>query len=219
MTALTPAVVDLWYERGLARHASNDEQLQWAALSQTIDSSGVLDGIFHSPEALAYVIPVMRLHLGINQVVSMSDPNNDIDTSPQSQFWNEVNDLRGGASLLGAAQKIVQSSDFRIEYGTTQMSAPLIVAFYNHILERTPSSGEITAWLNTGLDTAHVFVGFTESAEAKYMNAPFIDAYLQGATQAGRSPELPGPGYDALWHQKYDAIVLGITDTHHVGGA
>jgi hypothetical protein len=163
----TASQIDTTYLEVLARHATSNEQIEWAALSES-DGQRVDDLIIQIPEVAILVDPVIRLYLGaFNRFPDAQDPNGNFDTGPQSGFWVNVNALRNGASVLDLAQAFVTSQEFHSLYGTTQVDADLITAFYSHILDRNPTFAEISAWQNTGLDAAHILVGFTESAEFK----------------------------------------------------
>jgi hypothetical protein len=164
----TASQIDTTYLEVLARHATSNEQIEWAALSEAEMGQRVDDLIIQIPEVATLVDPVIRLYLGaFNRFPDAQDPNADFDTGPQSGFWVNVNALRNGASVLDLAEAFVTSQEFHSLYGTTEVDADLITAFYSHILGRNPTFAEISAWQNTGLDAAHILVGFTESAEFK----------------------------------------------------
>jgi hypothetical protein len=160
--------VDRTYLEVLARHATSDEQIEWSALSQSEMGHRVDEQIIQIPEVTILVDPVIRLYLGaFNRFPDAQAPNGDFDTGAHSGFWINVNALRDGASVLDLAQAFVASQEFYSLYGKTQVDADLITAFYSHILGRNPTFAEISAWQETGLDAAHILVGFTESAEFK----------------------------------------------------
>jgi hypothetical protein len=170
--AETTTQIDQTYLEVLARHATSEEQLEWAALSQLLGQH-VDDQITQIPEAIDFVDPVIRLYMGaFNRFPDAFDPNGDFDTGAQSGFWVNVNALRNGADV---AQAFVASPEFQSLYGTTQVSAGLITAFYSHILARAPSSAEISAWQESGLDAAHILVGFTESIEFKALSQSAVN--------------------------------------------
>jgi hypothetical protein len=167
----TAGQIDTTYLEVLARHATSDEQIEWADLSQSEMGQRVDHLIIQIPEVATLVDPVMRLYLGaFNRFPDAGDPSGNFDTGPQSGFWVNVNALRNGASVLDLAEAFITSQEFHSLYGTTQVDADLITAFYSHILGRNPTFAEISAWQNTGLDAAHILVGFTESAEFKVVS-------------------------------------------------
>ena len=170
--AETTIQIDQTYLEVLARHATSDEQLQWAALSQSLGQH-VDDQIIQVPEAVDFVDPVIRLYMGaFNRFPDALDPNGNFDTGAQSGFWVNVNAMRNGVDV---AQAFVASPEFQSIYGTTQVSAGLIIEFYIHILGRDPSTSEVSAWQNSGLDAAHILVGFTESVEFKALSQSAVN--------------------------------------------
>jgi hypothetical protein len=209
--------IDLFYQRTLARHASIDEQLQWSALSTSLDTSTIVRLIDDTPEATTYVDPVFRLYLGaFGRVPDWHNPDgpNNFDTGSNSGFWTNVNALRSGIGIVGLAEAFVASNEFHQMYGTTQVVAPLIVAFYQHVLDRSPSSDEVSAWLNTGLDAAHILVGFTESIENKNFQAFFTEGKKeQISTTDAYHPDDDMPLPFDLLHPGHHSAVVGIAET------
>jgi hypothetical protein len=157
------------------------------------------------------------------------DPNENIDSGAQSGYWTNVNALRNGLTLTELAEAFVASPEFRAVHGATQLESALIIDMYHMIPQRSPSSAEIAAWMNKGLDTAHVMLGITESTEAKDFAAwkavEFSKAvattsfdsehsassfFLAGplVASAFRPSPRPGGAYDANAH------IVGIVDDH-----
>jgi hypothetical protein len=186
--------VDFWYLGGLGRHASVAEEDAWMALSETVPNDKVLGLIVDSTEAANFVDPVVRLYQGAFALLpDWRDPNNDFDTGPQSGFWTNINALRSGMSIADLAQAFVASREFQEHYGSREVTAALITAFYHNVLQRDPESSEIAAWINTGQDAAHILIGFTESTEMKTLTADVLH-YWKTATAGGHDFEpLPPP--------------------------
>src|SRR5579871_848979 len=161
----TPQQVDQFYLGSLARHANADEQGAWVALSESSNVDIALS-IVRSPEAVADADPVERLYMGaFGRFADAVDPDGNYDTGQVSGYWVNVNALRNGMSIDSLAESFVGTSEFTQHYGSTTVTAALVAGFYWNVLGRVGSSDEIGAWLNTGLDAAHILVGFTESDE------------------------------------------------------
>jgi hypothetical protein len=115
-------------------------------------------------------------------------------------------------------------------HGSTQLEAPIIIDLYRTFLQRSPSTGEVAAWMNAGLDTAHVMLGITESIESKdFASWKAVEAAKQVATDGFSSEHSesqwffigglppsnlfypsprPGGAYDQSVH------VVGVADDH-----
>ena len=193
--ALTAAQIDLKFEEVLSRHATAAEQAAFAALSVNPTSGATRSRHFDAAGSNNLVDPLIRLYQGaFGRLPDTIDPNGNVDTAPQSGFWVNTNALRSGVSLLGLAQAFVVSAEFNTLYGSTSVTAGLITAFYEHILARDPSSAEVAAWLATGLDAAHILIGFTQSIEFIARSQASVDAF-KDALAEGLHPSgaLQGP--------------------------
>ena len=93
---------------------------------------------------------------------------------------------------MGLAEAFVVSAEFQQTYGTTAVTPALITAFYEHILGRDPSSAEVAAWQATGLDAAHILIGFTQSTEFIARSQTSVDAF-KVALADGQHPAGPLP--------------------------
>jgi hypothetical protein len=209
----TAEEVDQFYLGSLARHASVDEQLSWAALSQSPDLDiGLL--IAQSPEAVAYADPVERLYMGaFGRFADAVDPDGNFDGGQPSGYWVNVNAVRNGLSIGDLAEVFVGTQEFQLHYGTTVVSSALVVSFYENILGRAPTSDETSAWLNSGLDAAHILVGFTESAEFKANSQQIVDGLVLAAGH-GHEPE-PFPADLTISHSA--AVVgIGVDSSNHL---
>ena len=187
MMPYSQAQIDLFHLRALGRHATIDEQIQWSALSNQVDEPTFQRLFVDTPEANSLFDPVFRLYAGaFGRVPDWHSPDgpNDFDSSVHSGLWVNINALRSGLSIVDLARAFVASDEFHHMYGTTEVSAGLIVAFYNNVLDRAPSAAEISAWLETGLDAGQILAGFTESPENQVRLAAFADGKMsQIATQ------------------------------------
>lgn len=205
--ALTKAQIDLRYHEVLARHATEAEQVQFAALSATESTAQIDLDIATLPEATQFVDPVIRLYQGaFGRLPDTVDPdgsnlaayeNGDITNQlgHVSGFEANVDALRSGISLLALAQAFVASAEFAGIYGSTAVTPALITAYYQHILQRDPSSAEVAAWQATGLNAAQILIGFTQSAEfiTKSQQAvnDFKVALAEGLHPSGPLPIAP----------------------------
>jgi hypothetical protein len=211
----TAEQVDQFYLGSLARHASLDEQLSWSALSQS-STFDIGLSIAQSPEAATYADPVERLYMGaFGRFADAVDPDGNYDAGQPSGYWVNVSALRNGMSIGGLAEDFVGTAEFQAHYGTNAVSPVLIVSFYQNILGRLPSSAETTAWLNSGLDAAHILIGFTESAEFKANSQQIVDGLVLAAGH-GHEPE-PFPADLTIAHGS--AAILGVSAdlTTHTG--
>ncbi len=185
------------------------EQHAFSALSLSETTAQIEADISTLPEATRFGDPLVRLYQGaFGRLPDTIDPNGNFDTGAQSGFWVNMNALRGGVSLLCMSQAFVASGEFHTFYGTTTVTPALITAFYQHILGRDPSSAEVAAWQATGLDAAHILVGFTQSAEFIARSQASVDAF-KIALANGEHPSgpLPPPPPE-----------LTLTPIHDLGG-
>ena len=192
-TALTQAQIDLMYEEVLSRHATAAEKAAFSSLANTESTAQIESDIATLPEATTLVDPLVRLYQGaFGRLPDTIDPNGNFDTGAQSGFWVNTNALRSGLTLVQMAQAFVASAEFTAQYGTTSVTPALITAFYQHILGRDPSSAEVGAWQATGLDAAHVLLGFTQSTEFIARSQGSVDAF-KVALANGLHPSGPLP--------------------------
>ncbi|WP_158268065.1 DUF4214 domain-containing protein [Bradyrhizobium sp. MOS002] len=207
--ALSKSDIDLIYLEVLARHASSAEQSTFAALSNSESTTQIRSDIGTLPEASAFVDPIVRLYQGaFGRVPESIDPNGNFDTGAQSGFWVNVNALRTGVTLLALAESFTTSGEFLTLYGSNSVTPALITAYYQHILNRDPSSSEVAAWQATHLDAAQILLGFTQSAEFIAKSQASVDTYKL-ALASGQHPAggLPPPPAD-----------ITLTSDHDLGG-
>ena len=242
--ALTKAKIDLMYLEVLARHATVAEQDAFSALSNDFPSVQIERDIITLPEATILVDPLIRLYQGaFGRLPDTIDPNGNFDIAGQSGYWVNVNAARSGIGLLGLARAFVVSSEFKDLYGTIEVTPALITAFYQHILDRAPSSAEVAAWVATRLDAASLLLGFTQSVEFIARSQVSVDQFKfdlsNGLHPSG--PLLPPPpeftlesdvavvdegssviftlqGPQAAAGQTLSYVIAGLTETDVVGG-
>ena len=211
--ALTTGQIDVMYEEVLARHATAAEAQAFSALSVSQSTLQIETDIATLPEATQFVDPIIRLYQGA--FGRLPDTNLSFG-SPASGFWVNVNAFRSGVSLVSMAEAFVASAEFSALYGTTAVTPVLITAFYQHILGRAPSSGEVAAWQATGLDAAHILLGFTQSTEFVHSSQPFVDAakveLAQGQVLHGPLPS-PGPAVTLVSDHDATGVNEGSTVT------
>jgi hypothetical protein len=194
--SLTSSQINVFYEELLARQATAAEQAAFVALSQTQSTANIEHAIETLPEVANLVDPVIRLYQGAFGRVP--DTVGNFGGPGSSGFWVNVNALRNGISLQNLAEAFTVSAEFIAIYGTNAVTPALIQAYYHHILNRDGSTAEVNSWLNSGLDAAHILIGFTQSAEYIAASQPqllaFKTAVLNGQHPAGGLPPAP-PSY------------------------
>ncbi|WP_298884014.1 DUF4214 domain-containing protein [uncultured Bradyrhizobium sp.] len=161
------------YQHILFRGASTAELSAWSGLET---NSEVIAGIEHSPEALLYVDPLIRLYQGaFNRTPDVSGLGANVDAMRD-----------GHHSLYDMANAFVHSTEFTNTYGSLS-DAQYVEQLYHNVLNRVGTQTEVDNWLATGLDRAHILVGFTESAEFIASSASGLQTYLDQIA-AGQQP-------------------------------
>ncbi|PSO26030.1 DUF4214 domain-containing protein [Bradyrhizobium sp. MOS002] len=161
------------YQHILFRGASASELSAWSALET---NSEVIAGIEHSPEALLYVDPVIRLYQGaFNRTPDVAGLGANVDTMRD-----------GHHSIYEMANAFVHSAEFTNTYGALS-DAQYVEQLYHNVLNRVGTQAEVDSWLATGLDRGHILVGFTESAEFISNSANGLQNYLDQIA-AGQQP-------------------------------
>jgi hypothetical protein len=180
-------LIDHWYTILYARHATADEEIQWSALSRTED---IRTEIGNTGEAAQYIDPVLRLYIAaFGRAPDVADPNGDFDTGPQSGYWTNVNALRNGMSLGELAEAFVGSAEWKQLHGSSALTEANIIGLYHFFLQRSVSSAEISAWMHSGADMAHVLIGISESTEARDFAAWKITDALKFSTTLQPHPD------------------------------
>jgi hypothetical protein len=230
--ALTNQDIDLFYLEVLARHATQAEQATFAALSNSESSAQIRADIATLPEATTFVDPVIRLYQGaFGRVPDTADPQGDtvaaFDTGATSGYWANVNAYRSGISLLALAEAFTHSQEFINLYGSSNVTAALITAYYQHILGRDPASTEVSAWLNAKdsaghpLDAAQILLGFTQSTEYIGRSQASIDTFkanLAAGIHAGGGLVIPSDYTLTSDHDAAGSVDEGHTITYTLKG-
>ena len=161
---VSASVVTTDYQEILFRSPATAEAAAWSNLDTNAE---VLAGIEHSPEALTFVDPLIRLYQGA------------FDRAPdESGLAANVNVMRDGhISLDDMANAFVHSAEFVSTYGALN-DDQYVEQLYHNVLGRVGSQAEVDAWLDTGLDRAHILVGFTELNEFMSDSATGVQHYL-----------------------------------------
>jgi hypothetical protein len=161
------------YQDLLFRDPGAAEVSAWSSLDTNTE---VVAGIEHSPEALTFVDPLIRLYQGAFDRVA------DVPG-----LESNVNTMRDGhLSIYDMANAFVHSAEFTQTYGSLT-DEQYVEQLYHNVLGRTGSQAEVNAWLNTGADRAHILVGFTESSEFINNSADDVQHYLDQLA-AGQPP-------------------------------
>ena len=90
-------------------------------------------------------------------------------------FW--VSQVDKGTSLHDMAAAFIGSAEFKGIYGANPSVTSLVTGFYTNVLSRAPDSSGLGFWvgqIQSGLSTADMLVGFSESTENKAHVAPAI---------------------------------------------
>ena len=238
--ALSKSEIDLIYQELLARHATLAEQDAFSALSNNVSALQLQQHIITLPEATNIVDPIFRLYQGaFGRLPDAVDPNGNFDSGAQSGFWVNVNAVRDGVSIQGLANAFVASSEFHDLYGSTTVTPALITAFYHNILGRDPSSAEVGAWVDTGLDAGGILHGFTQSTEFTARSQASVnqskldlcplpppppefsldgDVDLLSGVDEGNALALTLQGPESAAGQTFSYIIRGIDPEDIVGG-
>jgi len=154
----TAAQINEIYEAVLQRPAATAEQNLWvsAEIAGQITAPQVLSEIVTSAEAIDFVYPVIRLY---------EAAFDRVPDQPGLMGW--VGALAAGAlTEAQVAQDFVNSPEFLVHYGTTQVSTSFVSALYENVLGRQGSASEIDAWVNSGESASQILMGVSDSAES-----------------------------------------------------
>lgn len=198
------------YQRILQRPASIPEQDAWVlpkALASMSDAD-VRSAFEDSQETIHDVDPVIRLY----QVAFGRVPD-------QAGLSVNVGALRALGSDTAIAQAFVDSQEFLAYYGSKTVNATLITALYQNALGRSGSTAEVQAWLTSGVDPAHLIIGFSDSNEFIARSQTGVLSFLDAA--AGGTESYIGPLISSTSHATTTAVALvGVassSDSSHLG--
>ncbi|MCY1708350.1 DUF4214 domain-containing protein [Pannonibacter sp. SL95] len=165
---LTTDLVSRFYTSVLQREGTEAELAEYTTQIQTHQTTtwAVLNALINSEEATQFVDPVIRLYYaGLKR---------QPDVAGIDHWADNLRD--GSASLLQIAQGFVGSQEWLNTYGATDTTDEVIGALYKNVLLRDGSADEIAAWKATGLSTAEILIGFSESSEFRSKAEGHIDA-------------------------------------------
>jgi hypothetical protein len=166
------------YQRILQRPASLPEQDAWLLqqASASMSDADVRSAFENSQETIHDVDPVIRLY----QVAFGRVPD-------QAGLTVNVNALRALGSDVAIAQAFVDSQEFLAYFGSKTVNATLIEALYQNALGRSGATAEVQAWLNSGVDPAHLIIGFSDSNEFIARSQSGVISFLGAAAQGTES--------------------------------
>ena len=144
----------------------------------------VLGEMINSEEVDLYVDPIVRLYY--------SGLNRRPDVGGIDHWVDQYRD--GTSTLIDIANGFVNSQEWASTYGSTEPTANVIAALYQNVLLREGSAEEIQAWQDTGLSTAEILLGFSESIEFDIKSQGFIDG---DKGDAGKY-DIPNYGWNGL---------------------
>ncbi|MBO6759259.1 MAG: DUF4214 domain-containing protein [Roseibium sp.] len=161
-------IVSRFYVNVLQRDGEESEITTYTnqILSQQKTTWDVLNDIINSQEASDYIDPIVKLYYaGLDRRADVTGIDHWVDA------------LRDGTStLLQIANGFVNSQEWSNTYGSTEPTGQVIAALYQNVLLREGSAAEIQAWQDTGLSTAEILLGFSNSIEFDILSQGAIDA-------------------------------------------
>ena len=171
MSSSTSSTITTYFQKILFRDPTTSELSSWTSSvgSGTLTLDQVRAQLVASTEATSFVDPVIRLYQAAFGRVPESDGALD--------FYADR--LRAGtAAVVDIAANFAASPEFAARYGTTGPSAAYITALYVNVLGRTPAASEVDWYLNSGMTTAQMLLGFSQSPEFQSRSGAAVDAFL-----------------------------------------
>jgi hypothetical protein len=199
--ATTPEIVAI-YGAVLQCAPTNNELTASLAIGAILGSTGMVEAIADSAEAITGVYPVLQMfNLAFGHFPSAATLTSMVDT---------------GLTLPQLAAAIVGSQTFANTYdaGTlidpnSSVTAGIVEALYNQALGHAPSQATLNGWLNSGLTVAQAFLDMVTSQSYVEATQPAVEQYLTTAainnasyplnsTAADLTPTQIGAIYEAV---------------------
>lgn len=124
------------FEHSLGRIPANAELGNWAAIAATNPAIAVVNGVDRSAEARARLVQGWY-------ALDLGRPAQGGEEQPRVEALLEVSEETIRAGLLSSAEFFARSQALSASGTPTDR---YIAALYNHVLDRSPSSGELAAW-------------------------------------------------------------------------
>ena len=172
--ATTASEIAAIYGAVLQRAPTNTELTASLAIGSTLGSTGMVEAIADSAEAITNVYPILQMFdLAFGRFPSAATLASMVDT---------------GLTLPQLAAAIVGSQTFANTYnaGTlidpnSSVTAEIVEALYNQALGHAPSQATLNGWLNSGLTVAQAFLEMVTSQSYVEATQPAIEQYLTTA--------------------------------------
>lgn len=184
-------VVQAWFQQVQFREAPSNVLDTYArALDSGLLTAVAIQGaIVNDPFTQSYVNPVIRLYqAAFNRIPDQSGQN----------FWVD-NLAAGNVTTQDLANAFANSQEFKDLYGISGAGAPvtasLLTAFYQNVLQRAPDPAGYQYWLNSGVTVGQILNYFANSAEFISNTGAVIELYQLGQL----NQTLPTESV-SLWH-------------------
>jgi len=151
------ATITRYFEHILLREPTSTELSSYVNRVESGENlSDIRDELVASLESQIFTQQVIRLY----QAAFGRIP----DAAGLDGWVDAIRD--GSKTTTDLANGFIFSQEWSNTYGTSQVTAEVLTAIYQNILDRTPSADEISAWQATGLTLDQVLLSIANSAEA-----------------------------------------------------
>jgi hypothetical protein len=219
-------LIDNIYEAVLQRMPSTVEVANWLAAEPSVGDAALVSSLINSQDAQQHVdqiIQIIKLATGL------------MPTTGQMAGWASYEQT--GGSLVTIATAFADSIMFQQVFGNgapvdpgSAVSAPVMQTIIANALGTAATPSQITAWVNTGLSIAEVFVDFAlgdqYSAKSSNSNQQYLNVAADAAVEAHGGS---GNGGSSVADQTYtdtnfliDTLVnsaVGVTNTYNFGSS
>jgi VCBS repeat-containing protein len=157
-----------YYENILQRSASEDEANFWAGKVEAgeYDLKQVREAVINSDEG-QHVQDIVRLYQG---------SFNRVPDAGGLKSW-----VQSGRPLDEIAEGFTNSDEFRKLYDTNEPTEAFITSLYRNVLGREPDPEGLSNWMNSGLSSHEILIGFTESEEFRGEAGAWVGKFLDRA--------------------------------------